>query len=85
MCILCTAIPTAVVVGVAQNTKQKAEKDAALMEGLEPPKRIPGWSPDGVGRGRFADRLGHLSHDRPERITSDSFSLLWQVMLRSTC
>ncbi|MEE4193629.1 MAG: hypothetical protein V2J07_00375 [Anaerolineae bacterium] len=41
MCILCTAIPTAVVVGVAQNTKQKAEKDAALLEGLEPPKRIP--------------------------------------------
>ena len=41
MCVFCTAIPTAVIVGVAQNTKQKAEKDAALLEGLEPPKRLP--------------------------------------------
>ena len=42
MCVFCTAIPTSIVLGVAQNTKQKAEKDAALLEGLEPPKhRIP--------------------------------------------
>lgn len=41
MCVFCTAIPTAAVVGIAQTTKQKAEKDAALLEGLEAPKHIP--------------------------------------------
>ncbi|HET59413.1 MAG TPA: hypothetical protein ENN32_03500 [Chloroflexi bacterium] len=40
MCILCTAIPTAVVMGVAKNTKQKAEDDQALQEGLQPHKRL---------------------------------------------
>ena len=41
MCVFCTAIPTAAIVGIAQTAKQKAEKDAALLEGLEPPKRLP--------------------------------------------
>jgi len=40
MCILCTAIPTAVVLGVAKNVKQKAEDDQALQEGRPPQKRL---------------------------------------------
>ena len=40
MCILCTAIPTAVVLGVAKNAKQKAEDNQALLDGLQPQKRL---------------------------------------------
>ena len=40
MCILCTAIPTAVVLGVAKNAKQKAEDNQALQDGLQPQKRL---------------------------------------------